>query len=71
MNATRLDAQPSTDSLTHPTLGRSVVDSVLASGRSALVALTGFGLIIGVAVVIAFALTTAIDIPGYDASADY
>ncbi|MEU8662924.1 hypothetical protein [Actinoplanes philippinensis] len=71
MNASRLDGQPLTADFTYPTLGRSVVDGVLILGRSALVAMTGFGLIIGLAVVIALALTTAMDIPGYDASADY
>ncbi|MFD1367288.1 hypothetical protein [Actinoplanes sichuanensis] len=72
MNASQIDVQPLlTAAHAHPPLSRAILDGVLMLGRTALFTVVGVGSLIGVAMVIALMLTAAVDIPGYDAAADY
>jgi hypothetical protein len=57
--------------ITYPTLWQSLVYSFLVLGRTLLVTLIGFALLIGVTMLIAIALTSALGLAGYDASASY
>ncbi|MEU4156526.1 hypothetical protein [Actinoplanes sp. NPDC026670] len=66
MNASHIEAAH-----TDPSLVRAILDGVLMLGRTAVITVAGIGTLIGVAMVIALMLTAAVDIPGYDAAADY
>ncbi|MEU8661721.1 hypothetical protein [Actinoplanes philippinensis] len=57
--------------VTHPTLGRSVVDSALILGRTTLISGVGAVALLGAAIVIAYLLAGALGILGVDASGSY
>jgi hypothetical protein len=76
MNITRADlksmqAPELTCRVTYPSLGRSVVDSMLILGRTTLISGIGAVVLLGVAIVIAYALAGALGLLGYDAAASY
>lgn len=72
MNATRIELPPFQPvRFEYPTLLRAIIESVLTLGRTVLVTGVGLGLLIGFAMVIAFAVTTGAYMLGFDAAADY
>jgi hypothetical protein len=57
--------------VTYPSLGRSVVDSMLILGRTTLISGVGAVVLLGAAIVIAYGLAGALGLLGYDAAASY
>jgi hypothetical protein len=57
--------------ITYPTLWQSLVSSFMILGRTLLITLIGFALLIGVTMLIAIALTSVLGVAGYDASSSY
>ncbi|BEL04737.1 hypothetical protein Q0Z83_029280 [Actinoplanes sichuanensis] len=57
--------------ITYPTLWQSMVSSFVILGRTLLITLIGFALLIGVTMVIAIALTSALGMVGFDPSTSY
>jgi hypothetical protein len=67
MNAQRIELPPFVSApIVYPSLGRTIVDSSLTVGRTVLIGGAGLGLLIGFAMVIAIAITSAAYLLGFD-----
>ncbi|BEL04043.1 hypothetical protein Q0Z83_022340 [Actinoplanes sichuanensis] len=76
MNITPAEIKPMpaadlTCRVTYPSLGRQIVDSMVILGRTGLITGVGAVVLLGTAMVIAYAVAGAFGLLGFDASAGY
>jgi hypothetical protein len=76
MNSSRSDlksksAPELTFRVAYPSLSRSFVDSMMILGRTTLISGAGAAVLLGAAIVIAYVLSGALGLLGYDGSTSY